>query len=55
MHYEIRHTGLGTSLVKVETINGVEVVSFIPQDEDNVQYQAYLAWVAAGNTATDVP
>ena len=25
--------------------------AFIPLDEQNADYQAYLAWVAAGNTA----
>jgi len=25
--------------------------AFIPKDSDNIDYQAYLAWVAKGNTA----
>ena len=24
--------------------------AFIPTDSDNIDYQAYLAWAAAGNT-----
>lgn len=27
--------------------------TFIPQDESNAKYQAYLAWVAEGNTAEE--
>jgi hypothetical protein len=26
--------------------------AFIPADEDNVDYQAYLAWLAEGNAPT---
>ena len=31
------------------TIDGVE--KFVPVDNDNKDYQDYLAWVAEGNTA----
>jgi len=31
----------------------LENKTFIPQDEANTDYQAYLAWVAEGNTAEE--
>ena len=37
----------GTSVNKTE--NGK--ISFIPTDESNTDYQEYLEWVEAGNTA----
>ena len=37
-----------TESVKI-TIEGVE--SFIPVDNDNINYQEYLKWVEEGNTA----
>ena len=33
------------------TILRKEDNAFIPFDEENTDYQAYLAWVAEGNTA----
>ena len=36
----------GTSVNKTEDGK----ISFIPMDERNTDYQAYLEWVAAGNT-----
>ncbi len=44
-------------LIKDITTNTVSVVqrkvdnAFIPFDSDNIDYQEYLSWVAAGNTA----
>ena len=32
------------------TVRRIEDGAFIPMDEGNTDYQAYLAWVADGNT-----
>ena len=37
--------GNQSSVIKVDTM------TYIPYDEENTDYQEYLAWVAEGNTA----
>ena len=38
-------SGNQSSVIKVDTM------TYIPFDEENTDYQNYLTWVAAGNTA----
>ena len=37
----------------IRAINGNNIL-LIPKNESNTDYQTYLAWVAAGNTAEEV-
>jgi len=39
-----------TAIIKIDD-NGI--ISSIPKDEANTDYQEYLAWVAEGNTAEE--
>ena len=40
-------------IVSTEAIQRIEDGAVIPVDEANRDYQAYLAWVAEGNTPAD--
>jgi len=39
-----------TKLASTFVIHKVDTNSFIPMNPDNTDYQAYLKWVAEGNT-----
>jgi hypothetical protein len=45
--YKLLITPLETNILRVEDW------AVIPMNEANSDYQAYLAWVAEGNTATE--
>ena len=45
--YKLLIAPLETNILRVEDF------AVIPMDEANTDYQAYLAWVAEGNTATE--
>ena len=38
-------------VIKKETVNSITIKSCIPLNPANTDYQEYLEWVAAGNTA----
>ena len=49
--YKLYNNPEGTCVVSVRPYaNGAWLNMFIPAVEDNTDYQAYLAWVAEGNT-----
>ena len=39
--------------VRTNQVKRISDGAWIPFDEENIDYQAYLAWVAEGNTAAD--
>ena len=45
------HNEPNTHVLKKETIDSKTTTYWVPKDESNTDYQAYLAWVAEGNTA----
>lgn len=46
MSYSIYREKLGSSTLIVRLVDG----AFIPLDQENTDYQQYLAWLAEGNT-----
>ena len=46
MYQQLPDTPLGPA----QCIKRIADNAFIPMDEDNTDYQAYLAWLAEGNT-----
>lgn len=48
--YKIKYDRLGKETYIIEQ-NGI--VSCIPADPNNIDYQQYLQWVAEGNTAEE--
>jgi hypothetical protein len=52
MKYRIQHFASGP-MGEMTVITDTETGAMIPQDERNSAYQAYLTWVAEGNTAEE--
>ncbi len=50
--YKLYNNPEGTHVVSVRPYeNGAWLNKFIPTSQENADYQEYLEWVAAGNTA----
>ena len=47
--YQLFFNEIKQQVTTIKKIDG-DVVSFIPMDEGNRDYQEYLKWVAEGNT-----
>ena len=45
--YKLINPTIGTTIISVQRLSDN---AFIPFDEGNTDYQAYLKWVAEGNT-----
>ncbi len=52
MYQLIKDTDLGYVVQKATCIKRLSDNAFIPFDPENTDYQAYLAWLAEGNTPT---
>jgi hypothetical protein len=52
MKYKVQYFASGP-MGETTVITDTESGAIIPQDERNSFYQAYLAWVAEGNTAEE--
>jgi hypothetical protein len=50
MYRVIKTTYFGVEQTSIIRDNGNEQYTSFPADENNPNYQAYLAWVAQGNT-----
>ena len=51
MNYKLIKDSITNEITTIKLSNSDGTNSFIPFDEENTDYQEYLAWVAEGNTA----
>ena len=51
MNYKLIKDSITNEISTIKLSNSDGTNSFIPFDEENTDYQEYLAWVAEGNTA----